>query len=113
MLNLNNLSQNFTNCVMYPHHFIVNVDCLVNILRQEQIGHHLVGNILNIFHKENFYIAIKISQEFVPKCLIDDNSALVQVMAQCWKDDKPLPEPVMTLFTRLYTDMLACIQDAI
>ena len=33
---------------------------------------------------------------FVPKSSIDDKASLVQVMACCVKDAKPLPEPMMT-----------------
>ena len=37
--------------------------------------------------------------KFVPEGLIDNKSALVQVMAWRQIGDKPLPEPMMTQFT--------------
>ena len=46
-------------------------------------------------------IPIQISLNFVPMSPLDNNSALVQVMA--WRiGDKPLPEPMMTQFTDVY-----------
>ena len=39
-----------------------------------------------------------ISLKFVPRSPIDNKSALVQMMAWRWTDDKPLPEPMLTLF---------------
>ena len=42
------------------------------------------------------------SLKFVPKGPIDNNSALVQVMAWRSTDDKPLPEPMLTQFTDIY-----------
>ena len=41
-------------------------------------------------------ILIQISLEFVPKWLIDNKSALVQVMAWSRTGDKPLPKPMLT-----------------
>ena len=37
----------------------------------------------------------KISLKFIPKGLINNIPALVQIMAWCWPDDKPLSEPVV------------------
>ena len=51
---------------------------------------------------ENFCIFIQISLKFVSKNPIDNNPALVQVMAWRWWGDKPLPEPVHTQFTDAY-----------
>ena len=51
---------------------------------------------------EKFFIFVQISLRFVPKSLIDDKSALVQVMAWCWTGNKPLPEPMLTEFTDAY-----------
>ena len=48
---------------------------------------------------EKFCISIRISLQFVPNGLIDNKSALVQVMAWCPAGDKPLPEPLLTQFT--------------
>ena len=45
---------------------------------------------------EKFYILIKILLKFVSKGLIDNKTALVQVMAWCQIGDKPLFEPMLT-----------------
>ena len=55
-----------------------------------------------IFLNENFSILIKISLKFVPKGPIDNNLALVQIMAWRRIGDKPLSEPMMTRFTDAY-----------
>ena len=39
---------------------------------------------------------------FVPTSLVDNNPALVQVMAWRQTGDKPLPEPMLTRFTHAY-----------
>ena len=51
---------------------------------------------------EKFCILITISVKFVPKGPIDNKSALVQVMAWCLLDAKPLLEPMETQFTDTY-----------
>ena len=43
-----------------------------------------------ILLNENVWISINISLNFVPKGRINNNPALVQVMAWCWPGDKPL-----------------------
>ena len=55
-----------------------------------------------IFVNENIRISIQISLKFVPKSLIDNKSALVQVMAWRRIGDKPFPEAMMTQFTDAY-----------
>ena len=55
-----------------------------------------------IFLKEDVCNLIEISLKFVPKGLIDNNSALVQIIAWCLTGDKPLPEPTMTQITYIY-----------
>ena len=55
-----------------------------------------------IFVNENFCILINISLKFVPKGPIDNNPALVQIMAWRRIGDKPLSEPVLTRFTDTY-----------
>ena len=42
---------------------------------------------------------VRIPLNFVPEAPIYNNPALVQKMAWCQKDDKPLSEPMLTLFT--------------
>ena len=55
-----------------------------------------------IFLYENDKIQIQISLKLVPMCPIDNNSALVQVVAWRRTGDKPLPEPVMIQFIDAY-----------
>ena len=51
---------------------------------------------------EKFCILIQISLKFVPKGLIDNKTALVQVMAWCQTGDKPLPEAMLIEFRDAY-----------
>ena len=51
---------------------------------------------------ENFCILIQMSLKFVHKSVIDNEAALVQVMAWRRTDDKPLPEPMLIQFTDAY-----------
>ena len=63
----------------------------------------LADNIFKcIFLNENNGITIQISVKFVPRSPIDNKPALVQVMTWCRIGDKPLHEPMMTLFTYAY-----------
>ena len=63
----------------------------------------LADNIFKrIFVNENIRTSIQISLKFVPKSLIDNMSALVQVMAWRQIGDKALPEAMMTQFTDAY-----------
>ena len=55
-----------------------------------------------ILMNEKFCILIKISLKFVPKGLIDNKTALVQVMAWHRTGNKPLPEPMLIKFTDAY-----------
>ena len=51
---------------------------------------------------DKFCILIKISLKFVPRGPIDNNLALVQIMAWRRIGDKPLSEPMLTQFTDAY-----------
>ena len=51
---------------------------------------------------EKFCILIRISLKFVYKGPIDNDSALVQVIALWRTGDKPLPESMLTQFTDAY-----------
>ena len=51
-----------------------------------------------IFMKEKFCILIKISLKFLLKCPIDNNTALVQIMAWRRSADKPSSEPILSRF---------------
>ena len=56
-----------------------------------------------IFMDDNFGISIRILLKFVPKGPIDNEVALVQVMAWCRTIDKPLPEPMLIQITDAYS----------
>ena len=55
-----------------------------------------------IFLNENDKIQIQISLKFVPRSLIDNKPALLQVMAWRRIGDKPSSEPMLTRFTDAY-----------
>ena len=60
----------------------VSASTLVSILRLKQNGRHFPADILNyIFLNENIWISNKMSLKCVPWCLVDDISALIQIMA--------------------------------
>ena len=61
-----------------------------NTLRPRQDGRQFPDDIFKrIFLNENVIISIKISLKFVPKGPINNNPALVQIMAWRRSDDKP------------------------
>ena len=63
----------------------------------------LAEDIFNgIFLKENVRISIQISLKYVPRSPINNEPALVQVMAWRQTSHKPLPGPVMTQFIDAY-----------
>ena len=69
---------------------------LINTMRQRQNGRHFTDDVSKcIFLNENVWISIKISLKFVPKGLIKNIPALVQIMAWRRPGDKPLCEPMM------------------
>ena len=69
---------------------------LVNTLRPRQNGRHFADDIfMCVFYNENFCILIKIPLKYVHKGPIDNNTALVQIMAWRRSGDKPLSEPMM------------------
>ena len=51
-----------------------------------------------IFLNETVWISIKILQKFVPKSLINTNTALVQIMARRLFGNNPLSEPMIVSF---------------
>ena len=76
---------------------------LINSSLPAQNGYHFADDIFkSIFMNENFGTLILISLKFVPKCPIDNDSALVQVTAWRRAGDKPLPEPMLTQFSDAY-----------
>ena len=68
-----------------------------------QNGHHCGWRHFQThFLDKNVRTAIKITMKFVPKGPLDNESALVQVMAWHRTGDNPLPEPMLTQFTDPY-----------
>ena len=78
-------------------------EILIEILKFPFIF-HLADDIFKcIFVNENVWIPIKISLKFVPKGLINNIPALVQIMAWRRAGDKPLSEPmIVKLPTHIY-----------
>ena len=67
-----------------------------NTLRPWQDGRHFADDIFTcIFFNENCCILIKFSLKYVNKGPIDNNTALVQIMAWRRSGDKPLSETMM------------------
>ena len=68
----------------------------INTLRPRQNGRRFADDTFkHIFLNKNVRISIKISLKFVPKGPINNNPALVQIMAWRRLGDKPLSEPMM------------------
>ena len=68
----------------------------VDTLRPRQDGRYFADDVLKcIFLNENVWILLKMSLKFVPKDPINNIPALVQIMAWCRPDDKPLSEPIL------------------
>ena len=76
---------------------------MVNTLRPRQNCRRFADdNFKRIFLNENVRISIKISLKFVPKGPINNNPALVQIMAWRRSGDKPLSEPMkVSLLTHI------------
>ena len=69
---------------------------LINSMRPRQNDRHFPDDTFKrIFVNENVRISIKISLKFVSKGPINNNPALVQIMAWRRSGDKPLSEPIM------------------
>ena len=68
-----------------------------------QIGRRFADDILRcILVNEKFYILIKILLNSVPKGPIDNNPALVQIMACRLFGANPLSEPMLTIYADTY-----------
>ena len=62
-----------------------------------QNGRHFADDVLKcIFVNENCCVLIEISLKYVCKVPINNNPALVQIMAWRWTGDKPLSEPMLS-----------------
>ena len=67
-----------------------------NTLRPRQDGRHFADDIFTCnFFNEKCCILIKFSLKYVRKGPIDNNAALVQIMAWCRSGDKPISEPMI------------------
>ena len=66
-----------------------------NTLRPRPDGRHFTDIFTCIFFNENCCILIKFPLKYVCKGPIDNNRALVQIMAWRRSGDKPLSEPMM------------------
>ena len=92
-MDLKILVSNLPSCIIYPP--MVNIICF-NTLKPRQDGRHFADDIFTyIFFKDNCFIMIKFSLKYVRKGPIDNNPALVQIMAWRRSGDKPLSEPMM------------------
>ena len=95
-------------CVKYRHTRV-----LLNTFRPRQNGRHFPYDIFKrIFWNENVWILIKNSLTYVPKGPINNNPALLQIMAWrqtviwtyfglfsiAWLGAKPLSEPILDYF---------------
>ena len=68
-----------------------------------QNGRCIADDILKcVFLNENVWISIKIHWIFVPKDLVDNNPALIRILAWHRVVDKPLSEPMLTRFNHAY-----------
>ena len=69
---------------------------IINTLRPRQNGRRFADDTLRlIFFNENVRISTKISLKFVPKGLINNIPALVQIMAWRRPGDEPLSESMI------------------
>ena len=87
-------------------------DRRLNTLRPRQNGRRFADDTFKrIFLNENVRISIKISLKFVPKGTINNNPALVQIMAWRRSGDKPLSEPMMvSLLTHICVTRPQCVK---
>ena len=77
-------------------HRWISITKSLNTLSPRQVGRHFADDIfMCIFFNENCCILITFSLKYVRKGAIDNNLALVQMMAWRRSGDKPLSEPMM------------------
>ena len=82
---------------------IIEIWDLFNSSPSDKMATILADNIFTrIVLNEYITISIQISLKFVPKGPVDNNPALVQIMAWHQKGDKPLSKPMLTRFTDAY-----------
>ena len=96
-----------TNCI-YSHHteggsLDVLPGCKFNSSPPGQNGRHFADDMFKcISLNENIWMSNKISLKYVSWGLIDNMTALIQIMAWRHPGDKPLSEPMLTQFTDTY-----------
>ena len=89
--------------VQYFFHFFMLLEHYINSSSLDKMADILAVNIFKrIFLNENIWISNKISLKYVPRGLIDNMSALFQIMAWHRSGDKPLSEQMLTQFTDAY-----------
>ena len=77
-------------------HIWISLPAIVNTLRPRQNGSHFADDFFPcIFFSENCCIVIKLSLKYARKGPIDNDPALVQIMAWRRSGDKPLYEAMM------------------
>ena len=89
-------SQQIHRAWIYNYSPLFSLGCHYQHIEAETKWPPFLDDILKcIFLSKNAWIAIKISRKFVPKGLINNIPALVQIMAWRRPGDKPLSEPMM------------------
>ena len=79
----------------------------IQSLWPRQNGCHFADDIFKcVLLHENVWISNTISLKFVPTGPIDNNTALVEIMARHQTGDKPLTEPMMAYFVDTYIRLL-------
>ena len=99
------LTQQQLRSATYPRHDSLNIciTAMCTVMNWDKMAEILVDdNFGCIFLNENDRIPILISLKFVPRSPIDNNLAMVQVMAWHPIGDKPLSEPMVIRFTDIY-----------
>ena len=92
------------------NHVIIGFNCIhnwiwmpINSLRSRKNSRHFTDDIFKcIFLNGNASTSLKNSLVFVPRVRVNNIPALVQIMAWRRPDDKPLSEPMMVRFLRIY-----------
>ena len=80
----------------YPWDQICSLLLALNILGPRQNARNVANDIFKCnFSHENVWISHKVSMKFVLKVPINNIPALVQMIAWCRPNDKPLSEPMM------------------
>ena len=79
------------------------LDYNFNTLRPRQYGYQFPDDIFKcLFLNENLWVSFEISLKFAPKGSINTVPALVQIMAWRRPGDKPLSEPMIVIYWRIY-----------